>query len=1848
MVVVAVQSPATMMAQTVNIVSPSINDTLMQGKSVRVNVSVTASDDLLQDTEVSGVRIFGNGSAVNGDDGANGAGQQSVLGEAALAVDEGIWKLDFTPAFNGAISLQAEATFEDGSTSLSSVFLYTVVESAPPSISILAPAGGSRYLPGTDLPVQVLTADPDGLIKKVEFLLNDNQVASSSTAPFRAEIQLPTIGEFSLRARAVDDSGLEVESDEIILEAGPADAGSPQVVMDFPLPLGDGDTVNDVSYASAMFLNATATDPDGSIESVNFYINGQMLGEAENRVGDVFSLFYDPNALGSYVISAEATDNEGNVSWSVPLLLDVGPLERQLPEAQMIAPFEESILGRVVGLFVEADGGLIPIDRVDFFANGVFLGSVDEPAVDNLYSLNWVPEEPGDYDLQARIVQIDPAGAVFDNWKITDPVPISITEPAGEEEAFVEIVNPEDGDSSVVLRPILIQAEGLDPLGSIEEVRYYVNGEQQEFVDTRFPYSFSYEPESPGLYQFVAEMLTDRGLRVQSDPVSVNVVVTDKPSGEIVLPNGDNPTAGSDIRLQVQGNDPDGFIAGTELFVNGNPLTETFWRPENPGIYELSALITDNSGNEVEIERTVTVGEPVGIPPRVTLSVTGSGNVTPGSRVVVRANVFDDDPEDLRVSFLLNGDFIGEDTEAPYSIIVDPEVAAINGAYSLTAVASDRDGNSRADNLAPLYVSDFSVDQPSVEILNLSTGDEVTLGSRVPIRVDVSGGAAANLAHVVFYADGIEIGRLPGGEPTGKYTLDWLPDRLGWNQISVATLLETESFDHDDDIETPLIPVTPVNVSSPVSVFANEAVGVLPSISLDVMPSSSNLAIGSRVILYADAQDLEGEIEQVQFFVDGVNMGTDTEAPFTYILTTTRQGDLPVNALATDSDGNVVTSTVVNLNVSSRVVTRTPSISLTVPSSGQEGSFLSLRASTEGFINPPEGIAFYGNGELIGESEDLPYRLPWLVNLNGPVTFFSTATQTLFDGTRITTVSQIEESLLSGNEEPVIEEVVASFPGKSLEKSNPLGGEPISFSVRVQDSGPLRSVELLRDGEPVQESESPASPFEFTDTPPGLGLYEYSVVVTDRGGLQTQSEVVSIQVVVGETPTVSVTAPETNAEFRPANPVQLRASAVDPDGSVREIRFLVDGVPVGEVLTNAPYDVEFTPPGAGDYTVVARARDNSGNLAESEPVTFTVVPDNPPRFVTFENDLPGNVDIARVNQDIVWTVDVDDDYGLVAVDLFRNGERVPTEVAIPLEISDTLSGVGRFRYFAEATDTAGNVTRSRVVEVTTTRGSPPTVSIESPQAGNSINLSDTVTLRASASVSGSPSATIESVAFYSNGELLGSVESAPYQLPGVNLFEGPNTLTAIATSDTGLTSVSGEVLVTGVDGTVPEITVFQSNARGSQTLVGTPVEFEVEAIDEKGIQQVELRLGGSTLATLPGSPAEFVFTPEEAGLFSFTVLVTNTDGLTAQSEALEISARYPDPVNRTDDFVYQSFLDLLFRTPTAAESAEFTNRIESGDLTRARFIRELINPADGQAMSDYDAVRDALLANRLLLGEWPERDRLEADSGAVSDSNLEALVASLMPDFETIYMQETGFSGVPDRVSPDAEIEAYLRFLFSAKYGREPNPSQLALGKLHFLASGRDAFTASFISDVEIVVTANGYVTIGLGFQFPSGAPPSEDFLREADAASLLINFLRVRPTEEDVADLAGKLFAAQVAAVIEDPRYAARFSSTFDRLEHFPGGWKRSEWFGWFSTAEDPWVFHAELGWVAFEMVGMDEENFWYYDGSMGWVWTQSGMYPVLYRHDMASWLLSQRSSFSGTDQRWFFDYGSGNWIQQ
>ena len=250
---------------------------------------------------------------------------------------------------------------------------------------------------------------------------------------------LPSSGVYFIKAEATDNVGNVTRSSSVVVIAGPPDSTTPRVIIDHPLPMGEGDTVNDVSVASSMFLNATAVDPDGFITEVRFFANNQLLGSTNTGMGNQYSLFFDPNQQGSFVFTAEAVDNFGNIGQAIPLSLDVGQLEANLPTGFMrpLSDQESTIsVGQKVDLQVEINSGLLDINQVNFYANGVFIGTQDTgvtvetgPAGNvSVFSFTWFPAFAGTYVMQTRTVQIDPNGFTYDNWFITNPITLVVTE----------------------------------------------------------------------------------------------------------------------------------------------------------------------------------------------------------------------------------------------------------------------------------------------------------------------------------------------------------------------------------------------------------------------------------------------------------------------------------------------------------------------------------------------------------------------------------------------------------------------------------------------------------------------------------------------------------------------------------------------------------------------------------------------------------------------------------------------------------------------------------------------------------------------------------------------------------------------------------------------------------------------------------------------------------------------------------------------------------------------------------------------------------------------------------------------------------------------------------------------------------------------------------------------------------------------------------------------------------------------------------------------------------------------------------------------------------------------------
>ena len=88
-------------------------------------------------------------------------------------------------------------------------------------------------------------------------------------------------------------------------------------------------------------------------------------------------------------------------------------------------------------------------------------------------------------------------------------------------------------------------------------------------------------------------------------------------------------------------------------------------------------------------------------------------------------------------------------------------------------------------------------------------------------------------------------------------------------------------------------------------------------------------------------------------------------------------------------------------------------------------------------------------------------------------------------------------------------------------------------------------------------------------------------------------------------PTISITNPVNNKLFAAPATVSIGVSAADSDGTVSEVRLLTNGV-AAATNTVSPFGFTLSNLGAGNYSLTARAQDNSALATTSSAVTIRI------------------------------------------------------------------------------------------------------------------------------------------------------------------------------------------------------------------------------------------------------------------------------------------------------------------------------------------------------------------------------------------------------------------------------------------------------------------------------------------------------------------------------------------------------------------------------------------------------------------------------------------------------------------
>jgi hypothetical protein len=553
----------------------------------------------------------------------------------------------------------------------------------------------------------------------------------------------------------------------------------------------------------------------------------------------------------------------------------------------------------------------------------------------------------------------------------------------------ITIVSPVQNAILPLGSSVVIQAAAAVPSGAVSHVAFYADGVLLGTANN-YPYSIIYTPDPTlpaGTVHFIKAVsyLAD-GVTVASTSPLQGIVsvaaVQPLPACSIGSPAQTYPpttvpipdyNAGADAYVPVTVNaSSSGTIEKVELYINGvlygtqTALPYNFeWTPSVAGTYYLTALAYDAKNNVIAsttstaasltpAPTTVVIGS---LPSCVITSPTNGSQISGGSTSAITASATDNNvysagslnPKDAsgnplpdgtpvpihQVQFYQDGSIVGTALGvvgvSVYTISFTPvqKVNASTGAAEdsvLTAVATDALGFQGVSPTVSVSVtaggssgSVITGVPPTVSLTSPANSANVYVNTNVTLSASAIA-PNGNVASVSFLVDSVVL------ETASKYpySVVWTPTNLGFYTITAQVI------DNDGD-KSNSTPVTVYVVAPPA-----------PTVSVTSPSPGGILTVGSPVTITASAASPTGTIAQVQFYENGVSIGTVTSSPYSISFTPTSTGLYTLTAVTTDNSGLVT-------NSNSVVVEAAPSTG-GVNTSVYFGNYVGVSSTDEGIF----------------------------------------------------------------------------------------------------------------------------------------------------------------------------------------------------------------------------------------------------------------------------------------------------------------------------------------------------------------------------------------------------------------------------------------------------------------------------------------------------------------------------------------------------------------------------------------------------------------------------------------------------------------------------------------------------------------------------------------------------------------------------------------------------------------------------------------------------------------------------------------------------------------------------------
>ena len=247
---------------------------------------------------------------------ANSLGTHTLIGTATTATG-GVYNFTWANVPAGSYSLTAVATDSLGTTATSAAV--TVTSDQAPSVTLTSPTAGAQITSPNSYTLTATAASVTSTIARVDFYNGTTLLGTATVAPYSFTWANVPVGVYSLTAVATDALGTTTASAAVSVTA--IANVPPAVSLTSP-------AANATATAPGSFtLSANATSVTSSIAKVDFYAsNGTtntLVGTATTATAGTYSFIWSNVALGSYNITAIATDTVNATTTSSPVTVTV-------------------------------------------------------------------------------------------------------------------------------------------------------------------------------------------------------------------------------------------------------------------------------------------------------------------------------------------------------------------------------------------------------------------------------------------------------------------------------------------------------------------------------------------------------------------------------------------------------------------------------------------------------------------------------------------------------------------------------------------------------------------------------------------------------------------------------------------------------------------------------------------------------------------------------------------------------------------------------------------------------------------------------------------------------------------------------------------------------------------------------------------------------------------------------------------------------------------------------------------------------------------------------------------------------------------------------------------------------------------------------------------------------------------------------------------------------------------------------------------------------------------------------------------------------------------------------------